>query len=105
MTRSAIGAEPVSVGTLARVASRRVLADTDAKIIILEFRALVYIAAGPIVGVQSESGVASASVTAPDVQAHVLTEPRYPLALVDVLGESVIPFVEPTTGVAKYSPQ
>lgn len=103
MTRSAVGAEPVSIGTLARVASWRVLADTDAEIVILKFHALVYVGAGAVVGVQSKPGVAAAPITAPDVEAHVLTESRYALALVDVLSKTVIPFVETTHRHGKES--
>lgn len=85
---SAIGAEPVSIGAFARVASRRVFTDANAEIIILEFHALVYVATGSIVRVQSESGVASASITAPNVQAHMLTKSWYSLALIDILEKS-----------------
>lgn len=85
MTRSTVDAESVAVGTLARVAARRVLADADAEIVVFEFRAFVDVAARSIVGVQPEAGLASASVTAPDVQAHLLAESRCALTLVDVL--------------------
>lgn len=88
LTRSVIATEPVSVRTFARVASWRVLTNANAEIIILEFHTLVYVAAGSIVGIQSVSGVASTSITAPDIQAHVLTESRYSLALVDILKKS-----------------
>lgn len=63
MTRSTIDTESVTLGTLARVASRRILADADAEMVVLEFRALVNVAAGSVVGVQPESSFASASVT------------------------------------------
>lgn len=85
LARSTIDTEPVSLGTLARVASRRILADADAEMIVLEFRALVNVAARSVVGIQPESSFASASVTAPHVQAHVLTESRCLLTLVDIL--------------------
>lgn len=73
------------MGALARVAARRVLADADAEIVVLEFCTLVDVAAGSIVGVQPESGFASASVAAPNVHAHVLTDPSCSLTLVDIL--------------------
>lgn len=84
-TVSSVGAEFVAIGALARVAPRRVLADADAEIVVFEFRALVDVGAGSIVGVQSESSLASASVTTPQVHAHVLAESRCSLTLVDVL--------------------
>jgi len=67
LTCSTIDTQPVSLGTLARVASRRILADADAEMIVLEFRALVNVAAGPIVGIQPESSFTSAFVTAPHI--------------------------------------
>lgn len=67
MTRSTIDTQFVSLGTLAHIASRRIIADADAKISALEFRALVNVAAGPVVGIQPESSFASASVTAPHI--------------------------------------
>lgn len=85
LTCSAVSAESVSVGALAHVTTRRVLAYTNAKVVILEFCTLVYIAAGSIVGAQPESSLASACITAPDVQAHVLTQSWCALTLVDVL--------------------
>lgn len=51
LARSTVDTEPVSLGTLARVASRRILADADAEMIVLEFRALVNVDASPVVGV------------------------------------------------------
>jgi len=85
LTRSTVDAESVAVRALARVAARRVLADADAEIVVLEFRALVDVAARSIIGVQPEAGLASASVAAPNVQTHLLTESRCTLTLVDVL--------------------
>lgn len=75
LTRSTVDAESVSVGTLARVASERVLANAHAEIVIFELRAFVDIGARSIVIVQSESGIAGANVTAPRVQTLVLAEP------------------------------
>lgn len=51
MTSSTVNAESISIGTLARVTTRRVLADADAEIVVLEFRALVNVVAGSIVGI------------------------------------------------------
>lgn len=51
LTRSTVDTEPISLGTLARVASRRILADADAQMVVLEFRALVDVAARSVVGI------------------------------------------------------
>lgn len=51
LTSSTVDAESISIGTLARVTARRILANADAEIIVLEFRALVDIAAGSIIGI------------------------------------------------------
>lgn len=94
LTRSTIDTESVTVGTLARVASRRILADADAEMIVLEFRALVNVAARSVVGIQPEPSFASASVATPHIQAHVLTESRCLLTLVDILEEIAITFLD-----------
>lgn len=60
--------------------------------IVLEFRALVNVAASSVVGIEPESSFASASVTTPHIQAHVLTESRCLLALIDILEEIAITF-------------
>lgn len=49
LTSSTINAESISIGTLARVTTRRILADADAEIVVLEFRAFVDVATGSIV--------------------------------------------------------
>lgn len=85
LTRSAIAPEPISVRTLARVATRGIVTNTDTEIVVFEFHTLVHVRAGPIVSVQSESWFTTASVTAPNIQAHLLTESRDSLAFVDIL--------------------
>lgn len=88
LTRSAIAPEPISVRTLARVATRSIVTNTDTEIVVFEFHALVHVRAGPIVSVQSESWFTTASVTAPNVQAHLLTESWDSLAFVDILASA-----------------
>lgn len=88
LTRSTVDTESVAVGTLARVAARRVLANADAEIVVLEFSALVDVAARSIIGVQPETRLASASVAAPNVQTYLLTESWCTLALVDVMAST-----------------
>lgn len=85
MTCSTVDTESIAVGALARITARRVFADADAEIVILEFRALVDVAARSIIGVQPETRLTSASVAAPNVQTYLLTESRCTLTLVDVL--------------------
>jgi len=85
LTCSAVDTESITVGTLARIATRRILADADAEIVVLEFSALVDVAARSIIGIQPEARLASASVAAPNVQTDLLTESRCTLTLVDVL--------------------